>query len=172
MEEWSGWTDDSAHGCRIVAPVVRALDRMCRDSGALEIGGILMGRYADDSMVAVVTEATPPPRDSQRGPTWFARGAVGLRELLASRWKARDRVYYIGEWHYHPADVIIPSSEDFAQMAAIGRSGEYRCPEPILVIVGRRVRLDGRAMRVFVCPNGESPKEISRGLKASDDPRA
>lgn len=162
MEEWSGWADDRAHGCRIVAPVVRALDRMCRYSGALEIGGILMGRYADDAMVAVVTEATPPPRDSRRGPIWFARGVVGLRELLASRWKARDRIYYVGEWHYHPADVIAPSAADFSQMSAIARFSEYRCPEPILVIVGRRVGGATRAMRVFVCPRDESCKEILR----------
>jgi len=160
MKEWSGWAKDGTHGCQISASVVRSLESMCRYAGDLESGGILIGRYADDAMVAHVTEATPAPNDSRRGRTWFARGVEGLRELLETRWRARQRAHYIGEWHYHPAQVVVPSTVDFSQMSMIALSGDYRCPEPILVIAGRPVGRGSRAMRVFVCPSGESPKEI------------
>jgi len=160
MKEWLGWAADGAHSCRIAASVVRSLDRMCRDAGDLETGGVLVGRYAEDAMVAYVTEATPPPADSQRGRTWFARGVRGLRELLAIRWRARDRIHYVGEWHFHPTDAIEPSAVDFAQMKTIALAGEYRCAEPILVIVGRRIGRGIRPMRVFVCPRGEPSKEV------------
>ena len=66
MKEWRGWAADGAHSCRIAASVVRSLDRMSRDAGDLETGGILVGHYAEDAMVANVTEATPPPADSRR----------------------------------------------------------------------------------------------------------
>ena len=160
MKDWSGWTEDGTHGCRIAASVVRALGRMCRDAGDLETGGILVGRYADETMVAHVAEATAPPTDSQRGRTWFTRGVRGLRELLATRWSAKERSHYVGEWHFHPADAIVPSAADFSQMNTIALAYEYRCPEPILVIVGRRSGRGSPALRVFVCPRGEPIKEF------------
>lgn len=160
MTEWHGWTEDRAYGCRISASVIRAVDRICRDAGDIETGGILVGRYDEEGTVAHVVEATPPPRDSQRGRTWFARGVLGLRELLARRWAARERVHYIGEWHFHPSDVVVPSAVDLSQMRRIAVADEYRCPEPILVIVGRRAGRGTRPMRVFVCPHGESSKEL------------
>jgi integrative and conjugative element protein (TIGR02256 family) len=151
---------NGAHGCRIAVSVLRSLDRMCRENGTLEAGGILVGRYVDDAMVAQVTEATPPPTDSQRGPTWFARGVQGLRELLAARWRARERGYYLGEWHFHPADTVVPSAVDFSQMRTIALADEYQCSEPILLIVGHSVGRAGRPMRVFVCPRGQACLEI------------
>lgn len=160
MTEWHGWTEDGAYGCRISASVIRSMDRICRDAGDIETGGIVVGRYADDATVAHVVEATRPPRDSERGRTWFARGVLGLRQLLARRWAARERVHYLGEWHLHPCDVVVPSAVDLSQMTTFAMADEYQCPEPILVIVGRRAGQRVRPMRVFVCPRGETAKEV------------
>jgi integrative and conjugative element protein (TIGR02256 family) len=160
MREWHGWTDDGAHGCQITGGAIRSMDRMCQDAGDIETGGILVGRYVDNATVAHISEATPPPRDSQRGRTWFARGVQGLRQLLARRWAARERVHYLGEWHFHPCDVVVPSVVDLSQMTTIALADEYQCPEPVLLIVGRRAGQRARPMRVFVCPRGEPAKEI------------
>lgn len=169
MTEWHGWTDDGAYGCRISASATRSMDRICRDAGDTETGGILVGRYADDATVAHVVEATPPPRDSQRGRTWFARGVLGLRQLLARRWAARERDHYLGEWHFHPCDVVVPSAVDLSQMTTIALADEYQCPQPVLMIVGRRTAQRGRPMRVFVSPRGEPAREI---LPTSVQPEA
>lgn len=160
MTDWEGWTADGAYGGRTGASVLRALDQMCRDAGDVETGGVLIGRYADDLRVAEILEATMPPPDSLRGHSWFTRGVGGLHALLEKRWRAKRRTHYLGEWHFHPADVIVPSSVDFAQMATIAHADDYRCREPLLLIVGRDIG-SRRSIRVFVCPRGEMPRELA-----------
>src|SRR5208283_3659858 len=104
------------------APALSALDRLCREAGSVETGGILIGRYSDDLAVAIVCEATPPPSDSRRGRSWFVRGVSGLRDMLGKKWRATERTYYVGEWHYHPVAHVEPSLDDFNQMLEIGRA--------------------------------------------------
>ena len=160
MNNWEGWTLDGAYGLRIQASVLRELNRMCLDAGSAETGGILVGRYSLDLMVAVVREATPPPSDSRRGRTWFNRGVAGLREMLAQRWRAKDRTHYLGEWHFHPVPIVVPSADDFSQMVQIAHAAEYKCREPLLIIVGSHEREGPRAVRAFVCPVSTSPMEL------------
>lgn len=168
MTDWEGWTTDGVYGARIGVSTLRALDRMCRDAREIETGGVLVGRYSTDSKVADIREATPAPPDSLQGRSWFTRGVVGLRELLAKRWQAKRHTHYLGEWHFHPTDVVVPSSIDFSQMARIARADEYRCREPLLLIMGYGTGSRTRPMRVFVCPRGEMPIELMRG----DHPRS
>lgn len=167
MKAWEGWTGDEAYGLRMEVAALRKIDRFCRAAGDIETGGILIGYYSHDLRVAVVCEATPPPSDSARGPTLFRRGVAGLRELLASRWRARRRTYYLGEWHFHPSRWIVPSSVDFSQMLQISRAAAYRCSEPILVIAGADTHHGDRVLRAFVCPVGGSPTEL---LTSAGDP--
>lgn len=133
---------------------------MCRDVGSVETGGILVGRYSLDLKLAIVREATPPPSDSRRGRTWFNRGVAGLREMLAQRWRAKDRTHYLGEWHFHPVPSVVPSADDFLQMVQIAHNSEYQCREPLLVIVGAKKIESDRAVRAFVCPTSKSPMEL------------
>lgn len=136
------------------------LDVYCRSAGASETGGILLGRYSDDFSLAIVIEVTPPPSDSRRGRSWFLRGVDGLRDLLINRWRARERSFYIGEWHFHPVDRVEPSDDDFVQMAAIGDDISYQCREPLLVILSMGSMGAQRAFRAFVCPRKSSPLEL------------
>lgn len=160
MTTWRGKTEDGTFAVELQASVLSALDRYCRDAGSSETGGILVGRYSEDLSLAIIREATPPPADSRRGHAWFVRGAHGLREMLSKRWRARERTYYVGEWHFHPAPHVEPSSDDFEQMIEISRAREYECKEPLLLIFGAR-RCEGRRIfRAFVCQAGELPLEI------------
>ena len=106
------------------------------EAGRRETGGILIGRYCDDGTTALVKEATPKPKGSRFGGSWFQRGTDGLSLLLADRWKRGD--YYLGEWHFHPDASSEPSGRDLATMREIARNVRYHCKEPILLIVGGR----------------------------------
>ena len=171
MTTWMGRTSDGAYGLLIEEPVLRALDRMCRDAGAIETGGVLVGRYSADLTVATVREATPPPSDSRRGRSWFERGVAGLRDMLGRRWRSKERTYYIGEWHFHPAAQIVPSSDDFSQMVQIAHAAEYDCQAPVMVILGASQSLGVRSLRAFVCPAGDQPIELRRALGVNVDQR-
>ena len=147
------------------ASVLSALDRYCRDAGSVETGGILVGRYSDDLALAIVREATPPPTDSKRGRSGFVRGVSGLSEMLGKRWRARERTFYIGEWHFHPASHVEPSGDDFAQMIQISRAREYDCKEPLLLILGASKCEGQRIFRAFVCQAEEAPMELHRAAE-------
>lgn len=161
MSAWTGRTSDGTYGLVIEEPALRELDRMCSAAGNIETGGVLIGRYSADLAVAIVQEATPPPADSRQGPSWFNRGVTGLREMLRRRWRSKERTYYLGEWHFHPASRVVPSTDDFTQMVQISHADEYRCREPLLVIFGASKGKEGqRDVRAFVFPAGVSPVEI------------
>lgn len=142
------------------AGVLGRLDRYCRDAGCVETGGILIGRYSDDLALAIVREATPPPMDSKRGRSWFVRGTSGLREMLGKQWRAGERTFYIGEWHFHPANHVEPSGDDFAQMVEISRAPEYDCRTPLLLILGASKKEGQRIFRAFVCQANDAPVEL------------
>ena len=131
------------------APASMSIDRYCTDAGSSETGGILVGHYSEDLSLAIVLEATPPPTDSRRGHTWFVRGVGGLRDMLSKRWRAKERTYYVGEWHFHPAFEPKPSEVDFSSARAIANDQALHCPEPILLIIGG-TKKTGYEMRAFV----------------------
>lgn len=167
MKTWRGRTEDGAFAVVLDASVLIALDRCCGDAGSVETGGILIGRYSDDLTTAIVLEATSPPTDSKRGRTWFVRGVNGLREILGKRWQAKERTFYIGEWHFHPASSVEPSADDFTQMLKISRAREYNCREPLLLILGAKRHAGQPVFRAFVCPANYGPLEFHRDTRAS-----
>lgn len=168
MIDWSGKTVDGSFAVVLEAPVLGALDRLSAGAGSLETGGILIGRYSDDLAVAIVREATPAPRDSRRGRSWFVRGVSGLRDMLGKRWRARDRTHYIGEWHFHPVAAIEPSADDFEQMLQISRDNGYHCKEPLLLILGTGQQHGQRVFRAFVCPAVGGPLEFLNGSEREE----
>lgn len=153
-------TTDGRFGLIIEARTLYDLDRMCTAAGVIETGGVLVGRYSEDLTTAITTEATPPPSDSRLGPSWFIRGVAGIREMLRRRWCSKERTYYIGEWHFHPAVHVEPSEVDVAQLYRICREPNYHCAEPVLLILGRLSDGQERAARAFVFPRGERYMEL------------
>ena len=98
-----------------------------------ETGGILIGRYSDNLTLAEVTLVTGPPKDSKSGTTWFHRGTKGLKKLLNDKWKNQE--FYIGEWHFHPNGSTTPSPQDLTQLSEISKSPQFKCPEPLMIII-------------------------------------
>lgn len=119
-----------------------------------ETGGVLVGRYSTDGIVAHVDLATAPPGDSSAGVDWFERGKEGLAEILLQQWNRPERRYYLGEWHYHPLGRAEPSPQDRRQMAEIARDANYKCPLPLLVIASPAT-LRRRTVRAFLLADGE-----------------
>lgn len=114
-----------------------ALDAMlalCRQSGRLETGGILIGRYGDYRDRVIVSRVTGPPRDSRRFPANFIRGITGLTRRLRGDW--HDGLYYVGEWHFHPFHSPEPSPTDRGQIKTFAAEPSLACPRPVLFVVG------------------------------------
>lgn len=107
----------------------------CSAAGSCETGGILVGKYSRDRRIAEVTAISDSPEDSVEGHTIFIRGIRGLCRWLQNLWRS-DSHYYLGEWHFHPGLNIQPSMLDKGTMTDIARAEAYKCPEPILLIVG------------------------------------
>ena len=135
MTDVQFWSEDNRFGTKIGVQHVGEILRYCQESSPQETGGILLGRYSAAHDCALIEKVTGAPVDSQMGRTWFVRGVRGLQAKLDLLWR-RHEGYYLGEWHFHPFGSPIPSSVDVKQLQKIARSRLYRCPEPMLMILG------------------------------------
>lgn len=145
--------EDAAQKYRVVLSdeVVKYMFRLCDANRAQETGGILLGSYSQDYATAQVLEATDPPADSKFGRDWFNRGTNGLEDMLVASWNSEPRVYYLGEWHVHTANIPWPSQQDKRQMREIGKDRGYRCSHPLLLIVCPKPE-GGCVLTCFVFP--------------------
>ncbi len=118
----------------IAEEATSAILSLSAQAAGLETGGILVGSYSADGVVARVNEALGPPKGSRSTRTEFMRSPSGLKRLLKRRWSSQQ--YYLGEWHFHPQGEGCPSRQDQRQLAEIGSDGAYDCRKPILIVVG------------------------------------
>lgn len=150
---------DRRFGLRLDARDVKKITKLCRRAFPNETGGILIGRYNERHDLAEITGISPPPPDSHQAPTAFYRGVQGLQRCLQRLWHGK-RQYYIGEWHFHPLGTPEPSGRDAAQMRDIATAKNYRCPEPVLLIVAGTAErpLDFGA---YVCLESGGPLKLA-----------
>ncbi len=128
-------SDDERFGLTVKGLPLERMLALCVQAGAIETGGVLIGRYAVTHDCALVTAASGPPAGSRQGRTRFYRGVGGVRQKLARSWRDH-RWYYLGEWHFHPQGSTSPSQVDVRQMEAIATNPSWCCPEPVLLIIG------------------------------------
>jgi integrative and conjugative element protein (TIGR02256 family) len=114
----------------------------------LETGGALIGRYVDAS-TADVASVTGPCADARHEAYGFERGTAGLREVLDDAWERG--LYYLGEWHTHPASDPSPSRDDLATMRRFAADPAMSCPEPLLLILGGRAGEASERWSATVC---------------------
>lgn len=99
-----------------------------QESGQVETGGILIG-WIDYKLHSIhITEIIPLEEGS--GNRYFNRNPDGIMELLKERWDAKQRTYYVGEWHYGTGE-----DADLEEMAKIGQNSNYLCQQPILMFI-------------------------------------
>jgi integrative and conjugative element protein (TIGR02256 family) len=147
-------SQDGRFRLRIDAHHVERILGFCAAAGAEETGGVLIGRYNARHDTALVTDVPPPPADSTLGRTWFHRGTQGLQTMLGRAWGLR-REHYVGDWHFHPFAAPMPSQDDYNQMLRIASSQSWKCPEPILLIIGGDPRATWRAYGLVTTRTGK-----------------
>jgi integrative and conjugative element protein (TIGR02256 family) len=125
---------DASVAVELESEALEAMLELCRASGKLETGGILIGRYGEYGDRVLVFRITGPPPDSRRFPANFIRGVAGLARRLRAEWK--EGHYYVGEWHFHPSNSPEPSPTDRRQIADFAEDASLLCPRPVLMIVG------------------------------------
>lgn len=152
MPDLEFWSQDRQFGLKIPRQILQAILTWCNEAGNDETGGILIGEYTPLHDCALVHQATGPTKDSAASPTRFRRGVGGLNTLVDRLWK-RERRYYLGEWHFHPGAPPEPSGIDDTQLAEIAADTRYRCPEPVLLLVGGDPT-DKWGMAAFVFKHG------------------
>lgn len=128
-------SSDGRMQLRMDAHHVERILSHCEAAGQAETGGVLLGRYNIRRDTALVLDVLGPPQDSLSGSTWFQRGTQGVQRILERLWSSRKE-HYLGEWHFHPYAAPTPSRVDYAQMIEIATSPSWRCPEPVLLIIG------------------------------------
>lgn len=160
MDELVFWSEDRRFGLRVPVERWSEIIGYCEAARLVETGGVLVGFYTPDHDCAVVTHVSGAPANSENGPTWFYRGVENLQNWLHRLWLKQTR-HYLGEWHYHPLGDPSPSNTDKNEMKRIAISVLYRCPEPLLVIVGGKPAV-GSTVRVFVFPRTAVDVELIR----------
>jgi integrative and conjugative element protein (TIGR02256 family) len=127
------WSNDRCFGLKISLLNINRMILTCVSSYPNETGGVLIGYYNDTLNCATITEIIFEIPDSKRGKTWFLRGIKGIQNRLHQLWSSR-RIYYLGEWHFHPGGTPVPSQVDINQMLEIASTFSAHCPEPILLL--------------------------------------
>jgi proteasome lid subunit RPN8/RPN11 len=151
--EWR--SEDGRFAARAERATIDGILEDCRSSENRETGGILVGSYTPDHNCAIIAGASATPPDSRSGATWFYRGVHGLRALLRHLWHQPRREYYLGEWHFHPSGPAVLSSQDRQQIRLNARRLSYRCPEPLIMVVGGEAE-GVSSVRLYVCVRGDA----------------
>lgn len=98
-----------------------------------EYGGLLVGRYIEDSKTVLI-EHTILPKTFTSSKYHFKRGVNGLKEQLSNYYNQEVPLIYVGEWHTHPDNSAVPSSTDFKAMKEIVESPDVYIENPLLII--------------------------------------
>jgi integrative and conjugative element protein (TIGR02256 family) len=165
MNDLEFWSFDRRFGLRIGPEAVEEMLVRCAEAGAAEVGGILIGEYTSTYDCAIVHSVTGPSTDAEASRYTFIRRAAGLQPILDRLWR-REHRYYLGEWHFHPGAAPTPSGRDRAQLQEISVDEGYRCPEPLLLIVGGAPPLEW-TVSAHVFPRNKPSVPLRRGRDCS-----
>jgi integrative and conjugative element protein (TIGR02256 family) len=81
--------------------------------GALESGGVLLGRFIKISKNIVVDKITTPMKGDKQTRLSFKRISPLHQEIITEEWyESNGTCNYLGEWHTHPEDFPTPSGVD------------------------------------------------------------
>ncbi len=99
-----------------------------------EVGGWLLGYWAEDSSSVLITHATPP---ASRGTPYGVRiSGRGHRPRFEQAWDASGGlVTFLGDWHTHPGSPPYPSARDEAALVKLETGVKFGTPKPLIAIV-------------------------------------
>jgi integrative and conjugative element protein (TIGR02256 family) len=100
-----------------------------------EVGGWLLGWWADSRSSLFVTHATPPA--SRGTPFGVTISGKGHRPYFDAAWEASGgTVTFLGDWHTHPGGPPLPSGRDRLAAQSLAEDVDFQTPEPLIAIVG------------------------------------
>jgi integrative and conjugative element protein (TIGR02256 family) len=99
-----------------------------------EVGGWLLGYWAEDRSSLFVTHATPPA--SKGTPIGVRISGRGHRTRFDQAWTAsKGHVTFLGDWHTHPGSPPLPSTRDKRAIRKLATDRKFDTPEPLIVIL-------------------------------------
>jgi integrative and conjugative element protein (TIGR02256 family) len=93
-----------------------------------------------------------PSRKSQAGRNWFKRDPASASQYLDELFEASNgTVFYLGEWHTHPAKSTEPSEQDIAVIADLIPQSSLVADFLICIIV------DSKSKVIVWCQSASTP---------------
>lgn len=121
-------------GLKIDTLVLNEIQVLSEQFYPKEIGGVLVGKYCQDSKMAIVKHIIIP-QQVVNGPYFFERKIRWINKELKRFYKESDGgLIYIGEWHSHPNCEAIPSQTDLEAIQNISKDKGVKVNAPILLI--------------------------------------
>lgn len=123
---------------KLAEHVLGRLRRFAQTSpGALEAGGVLLGRRVDGSLDTIVDSISHPLAADCRTRTSFHRSARPHQRIIDVAWRASGGVLgYVGEWHTHPEPHPSASSVDIHDWHRRLRADKVDAQDVYFLIVG------------------------------------
>ena len=93
--------------------------------------------------------------------------------MLHKRWRAKERMFFTSEWHFHPASHVEATGDDFAQMVQISWARECPGAAPIgyglvFPIAGPCRPVGGRVGRPLIGRHSRHQRGGEKGLKRAE----
>lgn len=122
---------------KVTSPVLKVMQAYAQHSRtATEAGGVLLGRYIQNSNDVVVDAVTEPMPGDRRTRCSFFRAKARHQAAINAAWEASDGTCtYLGEWHTHPEANPTPSGVDTKGWCRRLREDQYD-EELFFLIVG------------------------------------
>lgn len=112
-------------------------DSRDRCGSDVETGGLLFGEIDDSISVIWISEASPPPKDSNASTDIFICGVEGNSQANEEKkQRSRGSIQYIGLWHTHPNSPATPSPIDEVGMLRVLSTNDPPPAKSLLLIVG------------------------------------
>lgn len=114
-----------------------------------EFGGIFIGSYSDDNMIAFISDILIPEQFTN-SPTTFQRKTDDLNEKLKELYElSQGKIIYIGEWHSHPNGSPNFSQSDFNAMKHIANDINVGANNPLMLILSLTLKNSKPVFYVF-----------------------
>lgn len=101
-----------------------------------ESGGILLGKIYND--LIIIDQISEPSIEDKSGLFHFYRNVKKAQKITEQAWKeSNGERIYLGEWHTHPQDNPIPSSDDKKLIANMLKYSRMEIDFLFMIIIGR-----------------------------------
>ena len=136
-----GKSDLPYNGILMAESVVNKIRFAAHSSGKKETGGILVGTLLElkelerTVKLLVVTHCTLPGKKAKREPYFFDRDIKYCSRLLKEYHReSKGALNYVGEWHSHPSESVLPSPLDDSSLFKISKDRGYKLDAPLSII--------------------------------------